>query len=321
VADHALRAGRHRLRHELREGLEQRLDQAHNQFPTADDRGRVGGVDDCALRCVDRDDLVEPLVHRHIRIDQALECVGAGGKGLRDGGVDWRAALHVTASEVEVHALVVNRDAGVHADRLIGETVVVEESLCLAHTLRQARDLGPGPSLSVGNQLVDIGDNLFGAETVQQLAEPLDAGVVRGDLCAEVARGLAFGPDLRHDQREDVLDDLAALDQLDWRNLNTFLVDFLECADRRRGTAADVDVMDEVGDESIEHAAVINRRDQRDVIQVTAAAERIVDQDAVAGTEPVDPIGAHVSGDERREQTQVCRLAERLGNDPEIAIE
>ena len=77
---------------------------------------------------------------------------------------------------------------------------------------------------------------------------PADAGGVGGDLGAEVAGRLVLGADLRQHQPEDVGHDLAAAHQLDRRDDDPFLEHLAEGADAGRRSAADVDVMGQVGD-------------------------------------------------------------------------
>ena len=111
------------------------------------------------------------------------------------------------------------------------------------------------------------------------------AGRVGGDLGAEVAGGLVLRADLRQDQREDVVDDRAALDELDRRDDHALLEDLPERADGRRRAAADVDVVREVGDVAEQLAVVVDRRDQADVVEVDAARVGVVRDDHVAGPE------------------------------------
>ena len=101
--------------------------------------------------------------------------------------------------------------------------------------------------------------------------EPPHAGRVGRDLGAQVAGRLALRADLGEDEAEDVVHDLAALDDLDGRDDEAFLEHLLEGADRRRRAAADVDVVGQVRDVADEQVVHVDRRDQADVVEVHAA--------------------------------------------------
>ena len=77
-------------------------------------------------------------------------------------------------------------------------------------------------------------------------------------MCAEVAPRFSLCADLGNDQVEDILDDLATLYEFDRRNLHALLIDLLKCTDRCGGASADIDVVNEVGDESDKRITMVN---------------------------------------------------------------
>ncbi len=171
-------------------------------------------------------------------------------------------------------------------------------------------DLRAAAAFRIGQQLVDVLEDGFGTQPIHQLAHAQHAGAIGGYLGAEVAGGLAFGAHLGHDQLEDVWNDFSALDQLDAGNLDALLVDFLECTDGRRCTTANVDMVGEVDHVAKQLAAVVNGRDQGNVIQVGATSVRIVAQQSVTWAKVFHPILAHHIGHQSGQRAEVRRLVE-----------
>ena len=110
----------------------------------------------------------------------------------------------------------------------------------------------------VFEQLLHRRDDRVAAVAVDQRRDASHAGGVRRDLGAEVARHLVFRADLGQDQREDVIHDRAAVDQLDRRDDHALLEDLLNAPDRGRRAAADVDVVREVRDVADQLALVVD---------------------------------------------------------------
>ena len=142
------------------------------------------------------------------------------------------------------------------------------------------------------------------------------AGSVGGDLGPEVARRLVLGANLRQDQPEDVLDDGAALDDLDGRDDHTLLEHLAERADARGGTATDIDVVGEVRHVAEQLAVGVNGRDQADVVQVDATRIRVVGDDHVARAEVLRAVVANGARHLLDHRAEVHWLRESLRHRP-----
>ena len=151
--------------------------------------------------------------------------------------------------------------------------------------------------------------------------QPAGAGRVGGDLGPEVARGLVLGANLGEDEGEDVLDDLSRLDDLHGRDDHALLEDLPEGTDRRRGAAADIDVVREVRDVPEQLALHDHRRDQADVVQVDAARIRVVRDDHVAWRQILRAIGADRVRNLLDHRAEVDGLGEALGDGAELRVE
>ena len=101
VAHHRLRPRGQPLGQRGEERAEDHVDEPRLRLPAADDGARPGAVRHRPGRCVEVDDAIEAVVDGQVRVDQALDRIGAGGERLRIGGVDGRAALRVGAGQVE----------------------------------------------------------------------------------------------------------------------------------------------------------------------------------------------------------------------------
>ena len=258
LAHHPLRPRRQPLGAGRQQRADDHLDQPRVGLPAAHDRAGPGAVRDAPGRRVQADEPVEAVVDGQIRVDQALEGVRAGRERHRVGRVDRGAPLRVGAGRVEASALLVDLDPHLQPDGLVGVAVRVDEALGLVDAVRERGELGPGAPLRVLEQLLHRREDRVAPVAVDQRRDASHAGGVRGDLGAEVARRLVLRADLGQDQREDVLHDRAAVDQLDRRDDHALLEDLLERPDRGRRAAADVDVVREVRDVADQLALVVD---------------------------------------------------------------
>ncbi len=149
----------------------------------------------------------------------------------------------------------------------------------------------------------------------------LTPGRVGRDLGPEVAGRLVLRPDLGEDQPEDVVDDLAARDDLDRRDDHALLEHLLEGTDRGRRTAADIDVVGEVRHVADEQAVDVDGRDQADVVQVHAARVRVVGDDRIARPEVLGAVALDRVRHLLHHRAQVHRLRERLRDRPQLGVE
>ena len=94
--------------------------------------------------------------------------------------------------------------------------------------------------------------------------------------------------------------------------ITPFLEHLAEGADARRGAAADVDVVGQVGDVPEQLALAEHRRDQADVVQVDAARIGVVRDDHVAGAEVLGAVVEHCARDLLDHRAEVHRLREPL---------
>ncbi len=321
VAHHRLRSGRERRGQGGQDGAEDDVDEARLRLPAADDRRRPGAVRDAALRRVEMNDPVEAVVHRQVRVDQALERVRAGGEGLRVRRVDRRAPLWIAARQVEEDAVGRDLDPRPEPHGLVGVAVGVDRALGLVDAERQRGELGPRAPLRVVEQLRHRGHDRGVAVARDERLEPAGPGRVRRDLGAEVTRSLVLRPDLREDQLEDVVDDPPGLDDLDRRDDHALLEHLAEGADRGRRAAADVDVVGEIRDVAEQLSVGEDRRDQADVVQVDAARERVVRDDHVAGPEVLGAVAPHRVRHLLDHRAEVHGLREALRDGPQLRVE
>ena len=141
-----------------------------------------------------------------------------------------------------------------------------------------------GAPLGVGDHLLEGGEHGRAAMPGHQLLEPLGGEPVGGDLRTEVAAPDPRGARVRQDQVEHVGDVLAAADQPDGRDHQALGEDVARPAGHRaRLHAADVGVV-RARDRVAEQLPLAAQRcHERDVGQVVAAGERVVERPDVAG--------------------------------------
>ena len=170
--------------------------------------------------------------------------------------------------------------------------------------------------LGVVEKLRHRGDDRLVAVANDKRLEPARSRRVRRDLGAEVAGRLVLRADLRQDQREDVVHDPPCLDHLDGRDDHALLEHLAEGADRRRCTAADVDMVGEVRDVPEQLTGGEHRRDEADVVEVDAARERLVRDDHVAGAEVLGAVALDRLGYLLDHRAKMNGLSEALRNRP-----
>ncbi len=138
------------------------------------------------------------------------------------------------------------------------------------------------------------------------LLQPQLTDAIGGDLCAQVAAALVGCAHVRQNEAQRVVLHGSSSHQVDRRNTQALLVDFRRQRHAAGAHAADVGMVGAVRNvESRLLCGVEDPGDERDVRQVRAALERIVEHDDVARLElrllqsPLDRHGhgAQVHGD------------------------
>ena len=296
---------------------------SHSRVETsqpADDGAGMAGVDRRALGRDDLQHLVEPLVERHVGVDQALQDEDAGGEGLGHVAVHGGPALHVRPREIEHGPTSVQGDAGHEVHRPVRYAVVVQPALGLEGAARQLRKLGPGTLLGVVEDGLGVEPNGVQAVAVEHRCEAAQPQVVGGDLGAQIAGHLLFGAHVGENHLPQAGVDLAPSHELDHREDDSLLVGLAERADAGRRPAAHVHVVAYVGEEPHQLPAVVDGRNEEDVVQVARLAMGVVHHQHVAGREVLGTELADRPRHHPADGDEVGRLAERLGHHPAVRV-
>ena len=128
LAHRSLGRGRDLIGQRRMQSLENDIGEPHLGLPAPDHRRGCRAIDDRSLGGHEPHLLVEAGVDRHVLVDQALEYVRAGRKGLGVRGIDRCPALRIAPRQVEEHSLVVDGDADLEPHRLVGKAVVIDDA-------------------------------------------------------------------------------------------------------------------------------------------------------------------------------------------------
>jgi hypothetical protein len=174
----------------------------------------------------------------------------------------------------------------------------VQVVLCAPLAIRQRDDRGTGTPLAVAD---DLSERRSG-----QCGQPLDANGVGADLRVQVAGALPRGARVGDDQLADLVGEQHR------RQPQPLLVHIGRVRWQRpwRGTA-DVRVVRTVGHPPDQLTGVPTGRHDRDVVEVGATGERIVDDRLLAGCQLAERLDHR--GDRRRHGPQVHRDVLGLG--------
>ncbi|HVA86929.1 MAG TPA: hypothetical protein VNF73_11520, partial [Candidatus Saccharimonadales bacterium] len=196
VTHHRLRAGDDLLRQRRGQRLEDHVDQPRLRLPASHHRRRGQAVRHRPRRRLDPHQIVEPLVNRHVLVDQALQGIGAGRERLSEGRVDRRASLRIRAAQVEANAGPIDLHPRTKSHRPIAEAVAIEGALGEKRAARQLFQLELNATVGVVDQRVDAEVDDVQAQTGDEIAEAASTGDVCRDLGAQVAGRLALAADL-----------------------------------------------------------------------------------------------------------------------------
>ena len=286
-------------------------------------RDRLVGIEEAALGHDHLDRSVEPVVDRDIA---AAEQQGEGAVDRRDGRgerrVDDALGLRRAARQVDRDGVALHRHLGPDPERFVGEAVVVDEVLGLVHPVGNGGDGGARQALGIVQQVLGGGQHGVFAEALQQLDETGLAGVVGGQLGVEVAQhqvGRAHVEAdelLQHAVAEVLLE--VELEQGDTQALG---VDIDGAGVGPGGAAADVDVVAERGAERHQLVVVEHRREDQDVVQVLAAAVRVVGDEPLAWLDFREIVALGEGLEDQAEGVHVDRAELGLGDDPTLTVE
>jgi len=260
----------------------------------------------------------QAVVRGHLGREEAAEDVEDGGES--HGAVRVHAALGLRGGPPKIHLRLVAADPDDRPDRErpAAEAVVVHPVLGAVVAVRDLEEHGAKHPLRVSGELRGgPGEEILSVlrREVEHPALPRDE---RGALRGEVALALARRPDVREEQPQEVAIGLSTPHELHRGDSKPLLVDRAGGRHRARARAAHVRVVRAVREVEERPPAGPDRGDHRDVRQVRPAAERIVQQRHVAGSEvEILERGAH----RERHRAQVDRYVGRLGGQPPLPVE
>ena len=246
-----------------------------------------------------RDHLDRPqgaAIGRDGRVGRRPNREGDRADGHRLDGVDVAGTLRVGAGEVEAGALAVDGEREHDAGRalLLGARAGrVEHVVEPVGPVRQRSEAGAHAALAVVDHLVE---RLAG-----QLGQPLDTDDVGADLGVEVAAALVGGARRGEQHRDHVV-----VAQSDGRDAQSLLLDLDRVGRDRPGDhAADVGVVGSVGRPAREASVDPARRHERDVVEMGAAHERVVEDHLLARTDAIESEGVDGGPHRRRHRAEV----------------
>jgi hypothetical protein len=158
----------------------------------------------------DVDQAIEAVVHRDVRIYQALEHVDHARVGLGRCRIGGGRALVVAPGEIDGQASALDGHGGREPNGLRGDAVPVHQHVRRESAVGKLCERSPGAPLRVLQQLVQIARERGSAMLRDERLDPLSAQAVRRCLRPEVARDLACATEVRSDHREEVAVDPAA---------------------------------------------------------------------------------------------------------------
>ena len=215
---------------------------------------------------------------------------------MQAGVADIDVALHLRCRPGEVEQDLVALDNDAHADRdvLRSHAIIVHDVVEPVFAVRQrvdSRTHAPRDGVDKG---IRSGTQLGHRPALKQLVQaPLTQPICR-NLRQIVAAPLFRDPHIQQDHVEHILDDFAVAHQSDRRDAQAFLIDLCHAAGHAAGChPTNIRVVGDVGDEEDQRIAMEDRRDERHIWQMGAAAdERVVGNEHIARTQIVrsDPL-------------------------------
>ncbi len=217
----------------------------------------------------------------------------------RDGlhGVDPAPGLGRGAGEVGLHGVAGDGEPDPDPEglwgRVVGNAVVLHGVLGLVAAVGDPVDPGPEQAVGVLQQPGHGGPELVGAPPLRQLLQATTPRDQRGELRVQIALPLGGRPDIGQQHPPHVVDPMAAGHEPDRRDPEPLLVDLGGQRHGAGGHPAHVGVVRPGGHVgqgygiagAVVVTADVHGRDQRDVREVGAAVERVVQRRHVAGRE------------------------------------
>ena len=313
--------GRDAIGNRLRQRFQKDVDNSLRSFDVT--TGNGGGrfcVDHGSRRSDDTDGAHEAGGRGHVFAKQAAEDVEAGGVGDRLDCVDRALDLWVAAGEVDGDmgsVLLPSRrgrrrgkprlyggfvggggdlDGHGYAHGFVFDAIVIEKVLGLVAAGRDGAQKGAhhffGIDEQIGGGMFGAGDSVAGAD----FAEAPGSGLAGGDLSAQVAFAFFGRADIVEEEGQHIGDEFSATHDFDGRDAEAFLVDFAAGAHGAWISSADIGVVSAGSDVEVgccvvaglcpaRMAGKVHRHHQRDIGEVRAAAEGVVEHDDVAGFE------------------------------------
>jgi hypothetical protein len=224
------------------------------------------------------------------------------------------------AREINVQLVTRHVERRVDTQRTVAEAVLLHRIGSFVAAVGDATDAGTHQPVRVRDERVHRGRHLGRAPPPRQPGQPDAADAQRRELRCEIAGTLRRRAYVRQHDAPDVLDALAAGEQPHRRQSQAFLVDLARQRHRAGRHTADVGMVRAYGNVP-DRAAVltVNRADEREVGQMRAACERIVQQHHIAGAER--PVRVQRRGYAQRQRAQMHRHVVAHRHHPAGAVE
>src|SRR5699024_5452556 len=167
--------------------------------------------------------------------------------------------------------------SGGNGDINLFDTVVLEIVRERARSIRQAAYRCARAALTVGHERVTGAGELLGSPFFDELENATLAKTVGCNLRHEVTAGLVRGSNIHQKKCKSFALNLAAREQLDGRDADTFLEDFRRCGiHRARRHSADIDVVSHRGDQGDDLIVDKYRGNHAHIWKVGASDIRII---------------------------------------------
>ena len=229
-------------------------------------------------------DAERTVVLRDIGIDQIGERHRDGRLHVGMRGIHEAGALRIGRRQIDRQVRSGLGHARADHDVLAAMPVVVERRMPLVDTVAPGSDHRAGAPLRGVEHRLDRGEQPRRAELLEQCREAPFRQPCRSDHRGEIAAKIATVPNVRGEQRDNVVTTNASVVELQRRDADALLPDLrragIVCAVRR---ASDVALVRAVDRPEEEFTAVEHRHERGHVRQMIAAMIWIVEQKNVAG--------------------------------------
>ena len=240
--------------------------------------------------------------------------------GVRHRRVQRGLHLRRRTGEIGDKAVAGDLDRDVDLNRPVAEAVLVDVVGELVAPVGNRGDLGANPPLGVVENLVDKLLQPFDAVPVGEGEQPRLAAVTGGKLGVEVAHDDLGNAHVAGDDLEQRPVGLAAVVELEDRDLEPFLEDFRRVDGVAAGGAsADVGIVRDAGGEANQSLGTKHRLEDEDVRQMHAAFVGIIHDEDVTGID----IAGELAGerlDGIRDRPEMHGDTKPLGDQPALRV-